>query len=265
MTESVSSRGIGLPDYSQPKPTGSVPVGPVYTMTDMAELAARIAFGVPDTFDRRGNVIWADGFEDNIAKWYISGTGTGHGAALSVNAAQAGAKSGELITGSDAPGNHIDITKYMPYPFLSANGFEISFTYNANAQFYDFHLHLYDGDNLWAAEIRLSPSSLFGGELQLLTSAGSWQMIGIYELSAGSGNYLFNTLKMVVNFNTKKYVRVILNNTEYDLSLEAVRSSSYPAIAPVLIVSFSVATNAAAARTIYVDNAIITQNEPVNN
>ncbi|GAH92629.1 unnamed protein product, partial [marine sediment metagenome] len=38
----VRTRGIGLPDYAQPKPVGSVPVGPIYTSTDVGELAARL-------------------------------------------------------------------------------------------------------------------------------------------------------------------------------------------------------------------------------
>ena len=59
----------GHPDYG-----GAAPLATVYTLQDLAELAARL--GSIDVFDRRGNVLLLDDFESGIKKWLFGGTGS---------------------------------------------------------------------------------------------------------------------------------------------------------------------------------------------
>src|SRR4030042_6725681 len=75
----LTPKGVGLPDYSQSKPLGAVPVSsnsPVYTLTDSAELARRL--GSITTFDGRGYILWYDDFEGGAVgtRWTTSGTVT---------------------------------------------------------------------------------------------------------------------------------------------------------------------------------------------
>ena len=62
-----------------------------------AELAARL--GSPDTFDRRGDVLWMDDFESGL-KWRTSLLGTGSLIDLTATMAASGGKCCRLVTGS---------------------------------------------------------------------------------------------------------------------------------------------------------------------
>ena len=61
----------GAPDWF-----GTTPQGMVHRVADLAELAARL--GSPDVFDRRGNVLFMDSFENGQNNW-------SHGALVGVS------------------------------------------------------------------------------------------------------------------------------------------------------------------------------------
>lgn len=255
----VPTRGIGLPDYAAPKPVGSVPIGPISTSTDVGELAARL--GSPVTFDRSGNVIWYDDFEDNINKWYHAFLGGGGSIILSTDTARNGAKSCKLTTGN-LTDNWAFITRFQPYPILSRLGGEISFTVNSDLQRIRFLLTLYNGTQAFYGEVCYVPST---GLLQFRDRNYDWRTfsnnINLYP-TVGTV-YAFHTMKMVVDYPNLRYTRCIVNNVTYDLSAfplfvrDTVGSSH-------MTFSLEIVTNVDANRFIYADDAIITQNEPDN-
>ncbi len=72
---------------------------------------------------------------------------------------------------------------------------------------------------------------------------------------------MFHGLKLVINSNTEKYVRVMFDNQFYDLStLDLYTTAS--AIPPSMRVVLFLTTLANANHTGHVDSVIITQNEP---
>lgn len=261
----VPQKGIGLPDYSAPQPTGQVPQGPLYTSTDIAELAARLGSIV--TFDRRGNVLWMDDFEDNINKWLGAGfSGVGGSVSLSTVRARNGASSARLITGN-LIGDTAQLQKVLPYPYLSRIGFEISFTANLHLSEHFLRYLIWHGTHYYMATVRIIPplgSATLQAEavnrLQIVDNTLGWVDIDNVPMGAPE----FNTVKLVSNPTVpRRYERLILNSREYDLraySLEqAVASEAYE----MWFIS-RITTGVNANETAYADDAIITQNEPPN-
>lgn len=219
-----------------------------------AELAARL--GSINTYDRRGDTLWMDDFEAATLKWPIDGDGTGWGVALSTTYARNGGQSVKLVTG-DEDGDSTQILKYVPLPRLSTLGFELSFTANENMKEYYFRMVIFTGTRGQAAMIYYYPQT---NTLVLIDEKEDPQPIAtIRPLIPLAG--LFHTFKMVVDYKTKKFLRCMLDNVEYDIS-----SYSYPDVSdptfPHVLLSIQVMTNVASNQTAYVDDVIITQNEP---
>lgn len=249
----VPTKGIGLPDYSAPKPTGAVPVGTIYTSTDMGELAARLGSIV--TFDRRGNVLFLDDFESGFSKWIATGD-AGFSAAQSADYARSGGFSAKLVTGPVA-GNEIIISKRTPYPTLSSVGFEFSFSHNSEIDITNT-IFLYDGTNSYGFEVAYNRAS---GILVINTGSFERLMSGLFLYQDYT---LFHTIKLVVDLETKKYIRLILDNNVFTNLSRCAPNIFASAIAPVLETYTIVTTPIAAPATVYIDDTIVTQNETAN-
>lgn len=250
----VETRGIGHPDYAAPKPVGQVPVGPIYTVTDIGELAARLGSIV--TFDRRGNVIWLDDFEGTENKWVLGGSGEGYNFVISAEAARNGCFSGKLNPGI-LEGNYGFITHSCPYPVLSKLGLECSFTWDTDIKIISLRLHLYTGTDYYWAQIKYDE-----GEKKLYYRGVPF---GWYEFASDVRLLVyfnhFHTAKLVADFATGRYERFILNNREYDLSsykLATNTSTYYPNVYNTIHLT----NGSDGINPIYIDDVIVTQNEP---
>ena len=264
---SVKAKGIGLPDYAAPAPVGQVPVGPVHTLTDVGELAARLKSG--NTFDRRGNVLWLDDFEDAL-KWEPDiGSGSGGSIALSAEAARSGAGSCKM-TCPDTLGGYAQIRRYSGYPVVSKIGSEISFTLPPSPGFGQLLLELTldDGTDWIVASVfwDMSDPDHRNHTLLLVTPTGG--VVFADDLhSYLQSIYCFHTLKLVADFVNKKYLRFILDHRTWDLSEYDLQIMTGPlvSIGVHLHTSFYVENNEAGTNPFcYADDSIITQNEPDN-
>lgn len=239
----------GQPDYgayTQKRTT--------YGLADMGELAARLGSIV--TFDRRGDVIWLDDFESDVQKWTFNQTGVGGALVSDATRARNGGFCAHLTTGG-ALGNIGATTHRSPYQVISKTGFEISFTLNGNISEYLFSLYFYDGVNYHAAIVRFLPAT---NTLEV-DNNGAWVQVAT-AIPMAAALYLFHTLKLVGDFTAiMQYVRVILNEVEYDLSAYNLREALNPA-GRQLSVALQLTTGVASSQGCYVDDAIITQNEP---
>jgi len=226
----------------------------VYALQDMAELAARL--GSIITFDRRGDLLWYDDFEENINKWNLTFSGVGANIALSTDTARNGGSSAILTTG-DAIGDYAYMDRFIPYPVLSSIGFELSFTTNDNLDFIEFTLAFYDGSFLYIARVRYYPAT---DKFQYVDSTGTYQdLISDFPLRADV--HLFHTMKLTIDMKEGKYRYFIINATTK--SLEGVDLWKFSSnIEPHLMVRVYSRSAVAGNQSIYVDDAIITQNEP---
>lgn len=239
----------GQPDWGPVAPTKTV-----YKLQDMAELAARL--GSINTYDRRGETIWMDDFEDNIAKWRISTAGTGASITLSTDEARNGAKSAKLVAGSD--GAHMaQMYKYFTYPVLSKIGLEVSISRKANVKDFILNLNIFDGTYKHAAEIMITTAT---NQVDYLDKYGSFQKLTTIPPFSGSDSD-FQTIKFVVDFVNEKYAYFKIFGVEHDMSSYAYwkdpSSTQNRAWARILNTG-----DAGANGIIYVDDVIITQNEP---
>jgi len=239
----------GYPDWGiyAPKKT-------TYSLPDLAELAVRLGSIV--TFDRRGDVIFLDDFESGIQKWVFTGTGIGAAAENSAESARNGRYSAKITTG-DAVGDYARLTRYSFPPVLSKIGFEISFTSSAHAQYLQWGIGYYDGTNVHEGHIRFDVQN---SNLQYYGDDAAWHIFAT-NIRVYGVTYLFHTIKLVIDIENDKYVRFLFDEKSYDLSAYALNVAG-SALLPNLGLYIEVVTNLAANLSIYVDDAINTQNEP---
>lgn len=219
----------------------------------LAELAARL--GSPVTYDRRGDVIWYDDFESGVEKWrYI---GAGGGLDWASDAVAKGGFSGKLYTKNVADSSVLGLT-YLPMPLLSKIGIELSLFRSVNTKYIIIELLLYDGTNRYDAR---ATYTLATETWQYQDSGGvDHNLLPTLELSPTYTQ--FHVIKLVADFTTGLYTRLLVNNIFYDLSNLAMQATAAPAQAPSLHLNLSVTTNANISASIHIDNVILTQNEP---
>lgn len=237
------------------------PISTIYTIEDMAELAVRLGSIV--TFDRRGNVVWLDDFEGGINCWRAGYQGTGAGVASSAESVRNGAFSAKLTPGN-AEDDYAWAGHYCPYPVVSKVGFEISFALDDDTPLLDPELKatsfthtLRDGSYYHYAELQYLSADR---KLQYRDENLAWQDLAT-NLLLHTYKTLFHTVKLVIDLSTQKYVRAILDNVEYDMS-----TLSYYYTSGTSAAYWWQGVRAIARKTtnpsVYVDDAILTQNEP---
>lgn len=240
----------GHADYGVGTPTATV-----HTLSDMAELAARL--GSPDTFDRRGNVLWYDDFEGGIEKWGFGSVPPGGALEWSSESSKTGRFSAKL-TAPAALGGVSHMWCRLAYPLTARLGMEIAFSLPvANLALITLQLQLY-----------LSRV----GHLAMLAYDGTTRSLSYFERDAGEvaltppvnlgtfANY-FHVLKVVVDIETSEYVRAVLDNYEWDLSGEKLQDYIAPAYDELLGI-FGLLVDTVTQPHVLVDNCIVTMNEP---
>ena len=253
----VESRGIGTPDYAAPKPLGQVPIGPLHTLTDMAEHAARL--GSINTFDRRGNVLFIEDFSGSLVRCGTKPWGTGADVAITSERAHSGSFSCKLVTG-DTIGDYAELDIRRPYPCLSRLGFEASFDLeNAIAKLY-FYARLYTGaekiEALWWYDDAAQTWYIWA------TGPGNVALSPKQKISRGIG--IWPTTKLVADFETGKFVRLICNNLSWDLSQYTLLTITPDTTSPHIHFLVVAEAGLNANQDTYIDDIIITQNEPPN-
>ena len=251
-TYTVKSKGVGLPDYAARAPLGQVRTGAISTLTDLAELAARLGSVV--TFDRRGYVVLLDDFEDGIESWESSIAGSG-----SLYWTAGRAERGGFSMASQYSNGVREITRNLPVVPLGKNGLEVAFAWGVDTDTtMSFLLSYYAGATLLRGGARYSEAD---HALYILDSTGAWVLVAS-DVRAGIP-YIFNNIKFVTDFNTKKYERLLFNGAEYDLSDHNL-NEAVDASAPHMLISLMPITTDLVSWTAWFDTVIVTQNEPAN-
>ena len=220
----------------------------------LAEAAVRNGSIV--SFDRRGEVIFQDSFENSLAGWYLV-TVAGANVTLSTTYCLSGALSAKMVT--PAAINGIGGMQHgIPVTTPKKIGIEIA-SYLADAinlkDFY-FGLTYQDGANACSGYLKYDHVN---GKLQYMNSAGAWVDIATSAFTVISA--YFRRFKLVIDYEKNEYVRAIVNGKEYDLSNIAI-PQSVSVGEKRIVVSIYMATANAAGSTLYFDDVIITQNEP---
>lgn len=229
--------------------------GPVWSVTDLGELAIRLGSVV--SFDRRGDVVWIDDFEHGIGKWVANVWGVGGAVELSDAYARSGNWSMAMVAGSDGL-RKASVYRMMPRPVVGGLGFCFSFGMDARLDELRVLFDLYDGAH------RHEPFVVYDYvELALKVRGSDGELQTIAEgLDIYESYYPFWSQKLVVDFEKLEYVRWVFQDVEYDL-----RGISYlynvdtgnPYLRPGIQVIGQEGFNA----VVYVDDVVLTENEGV--
>lgn len=218
------------------------------------ELAARL--GSISTFDRRGEIIFKEDFENGNLKTWTSGTLTGSGTGGEATISNAKSLSGQRscrITTGNVSGDDWTIKRRIIVPFVSRFGLELaSILPSSNLGYFRMDLVYYTGTVYYAGGLYYD-----GTNLKYYNTGGTYTTIEALALNTGS---IFHRFKLVLDFLTHKYVRAIVDNNFYDLSSYLLYTTA-SANSPYLDIQILVANGAAANVSFYVDDIIVTQNE----
>ncbi len=222
-----------------------------------------------NTCDGNGRIVFSDDFEDEVfsdspsvsSRW--SGTMQGpFGAGGSVGIRTGWAKSGHRAARLTAHAillSQPTMSITLPRPQSRRIGIEFTFGLGANIQDLTLYTYLYrkDGFGEHEAFLRVLPQS---AQLMYQNSGGQFQSL------AGLGtapipNFRY-TMKLVIDQDTRQYVRAWLNGDVYPMNGIAYyalpQSTQYNYILVQLIASPNIAANAVA----NIDDFILTDNEP---
>lgn len=239
----------GRPDWGLTSATAFT-----YPMTDLGELAVRL--GSIDFFERRGDALCLDGFEEGVGQWNRAGYGTGAKVELSSYFPKSGAFCARLTAGSDGM-REATIWRHMALPALLRLGFEFSFSLDTLTERLQARLFLYNGTESQNYQLRYHHVD---EKLQVWDSDSTWKdVIATVALAPYLG--LYHVIKVVIDPTVPCYERVLLDSDLIDLS--GYHPVTAPgAAAPRLQVEaehFSTPGNNAWSN---IDNVIVTQDEP---
>ncbi len=220
----------------------------------LAELTACLS--IAKRFDRRGNVIFLDTFEEGLSKCYSSLAGTLASVALFRGEARQGAFSAKL-TGGSTLGRYAQIYYRLPLPPLSKIGVECSVRIVDAVEEIGIDVSYWDGTNEHYAALKYLPVS---NKWQYCNSAGTWSDL-LTAVKLNEIANLFHAAKLVFDPEADKYVRALISGQEVDMS--AYGSVLEPdATDPMLEVWFKVKSESGLNGVAYLDSIIVTINEP---
>jgi len=221
----------------------------------MAELAARL--GSIDVYDRRGNVIWMDDFNKGKGSWAEGLYGTGAAIAIDTTYPKWPPFCLKMTGGSDA-GRSCQIFNHVAPQVLGPVGLESSVAFTSVFSALRIAIINYDGTNRYISTIELNDAS---DKIYYLDSGGSYvELDDLPNLVDAYGEY--HSLKLVADLSTNKYVRFMINQTEYDLSAYSMQTVANTE-APKVLVRLYFYSNTGSNNTCLVDGVIVTQNEPL--
>jgi len=225
-------------------------------VSDIGELAARMGSVV--VFDRRGIVMHFDNFEDPLLKWVGAPVALTEYAKLDSTCARSGSQA-VILSNADPDTPTLLTRKVFPLASLSI-GAEISLYFANDESNFRMDVIYFDGVNDHTAIVLINPVTK-----KLLiyddTLGANVEIADTGELLT-AGLYAFHTVKVVADFATDKYKRIMFNANEYDISAYSLDICVNP-VAKGVITQINNTTRTPAVQGIFhVDDWILTQDEP---
>lgn len=217
-----------------------------------AELAARL--GSPCIIDRRGQIIFLDAGGVNINQYVAALSGAASAVAVDTYYAPVGPNSYKFTAGPNS-GDYAKLTKYVLPLTATVFGFECAVGLHQDTNLWTMKADIYTEDGGCEAGLRYDDVN---SKLEYLDSTNAWVQLAVRGLSLVATIHP-HSFKFVVNNVTRKYVRAIVDNVEYDMST----LSAYAPAAFGAYVSFALQLTAGAAGTVssYVSPILVTVNE----
>lgn len=223
-------------------------------LLDMGELAVRL--GAPNRFDRTGSTIFVDQFIGGLNSWKGTGLQTDEEPILSGLYYYQRPYCVQLRTLASS-GSSSNIQNDLPFPYATTIGYEFAYFRPFGVTRLQVFLQLNDGTTSHLAQLRID----FGTyKIYILDDSYVW--IEVFSGSTPIDVYdAWNIVKLVVDYENDIYVRLVMNKndialTDYSLYLDSDSSR------PRLRVAFYLYPTDSEIENIYLDNVIITIDEP---
>ena len=238
-----------LPDY-----TSKWKMDKISANTDNAELAARLGSIV--TFDRRGNVMYCDRCSESLGKWSTGTTGAGASITLSNERPYVDDASIKMVGGSTLT-RRAYIIKRLPQPHSTRIGVEYLFHISSEVNTIEILFAMEAMTKGYRGQIKLdiANNKIYYTE----STAEAWTELADYTFNDSAN--LFHSVKLVMDYDTGKYVRLVLSHHQYDLSTYALFSIAVGGN-PICETRFRLDSTAANNGILYVGGFIFTANEP---
>lgn len=241
----------GAPDWSKYQVDSKV-----YPTLDFAEIPPRL--GSPVTFDRRGNVYYLDSFEHGLRGWAKVEIDSGDAVDISPADYRTGGYSVKLVNGQ-ATISQAGLRMKLPLLAAGKVGFSVAWRSPPGVPRFWIRMFWYSETVGWEAMVECEKA---GGKVKLAQLDPIWT-----ELATGITFYPsvvstpWHVMKLVADFDTGYYTRLLLDRDEWDIS-------SYPLLAVAVLakntlaIDFTAAGDNTTTYYTYVDDVIITQDEP---
>lgn len=223
-------------------------------ITDLSELSVRL--GSLSWFDRLGNVLLSEGFETGLSNWIANAYPAGAFPVLASTYYAQRPYSAKLLTTTDV-GSYSGMSRLFPFPYFSNFGVEVHFKPIQAFDTLYWVLTFYTGTYAYYVQPVIDYDE---SELQLLNSSGAYEYVADLDIKRGVSSP-FHVLKVTVNLDSEKYLRLLIDDKDYDVSDISIRklSNSSQACLSMLFYLKPVST---VVNIVYVDNVIFTINEP---
>lgn len=224
-----------------------------HVLQDIAELAVRL--GSPVSYNRAGSVSWIDDFRCGLSKWSTNASGAGTSVKLRASDSNTGPFCADLTTGAVVLAEALMERRTAP-PRIGTFGLTTSLAALQGSPSLHILVRRILNDVAYYGEIEIAVStwviSVFpggGGDIPVL-SVGS--MASLYPI--------YHYLKLILDFDTGKYVRLLFDTDNIDLSAHDLVTVAYPGPDSYQL-WFDLLGGPAAVGEVLVDSVIFTYDE----
>ena len=223
-------------------------------MADLGEAVARL--DSINVFDRRGFTIWQDDFEAPVLRWRGTSGGVGQIPRLDVTRSVSGI---QCVFLNVPAGLNAISTLDRRFPLIRRGRIGVEFWVQGlttTVGGFVMNLASYDGITPYTATIYYNTTTQI---IYIVTPLGNIPIVtNVYMVN---DRRYFLPIKLVIDMDTDMYVRLLVGETEYDISahqqvITGASANKY------VDVAFSIVSNNIDDMWMYIDNFILTQNEP---
>lgn len=239
---------VDYPDFGVPETSAAYPL-----IGDLGELAVRLGSIV--IFDRRGRVIHFDDFEGPVLRWDGETSPTTY-FRLSARSPKSGSQSVQLHVVATA-GQKCEIHRGCALLPSEQLGLGIAFAEPDTNSLFHLYFRYWNGTDEYQARIEIN----FNAKTLRYYDSTGWHEFADTFGFISTQNY-HHLAKLVADFETGKYVRFMLNDTEYDLSSYDLYTTPDTATVPHIRIYLALEARVSTASDIYLDDYILTMDEP---
>lgn len=226
----------------------------IHAVTDLGELAVRL--GSPDVFQRSGNVIFIDSFENGLTPYFTTLNGTGAKIDHMGDRSFHGGESIRLTGGSDG-GRRAELNKRFHVVELNKMGIEITFSMDSSVYYVAIYLNHRDGVNIHTYGLF---ANMDAGKFQYYDDTGNRVNLDTFDWGNDDLDH-WHTMKLICDLENNNYVQAFYNEKVFllpDIKSKATLSADVPRIDTSILVISDDGENGIA----YLDSFILTINEP---